>query len=152
VGDRCFKVSLKYEIFSLPVDSPAAKRALAAYNALPGAQAQKEEKARDEERWRTVDPPPAYHTTHDLFRVSPFQESADTGPNSSTGSLRVCVTSGSPEAEDDVASSDIRSFPRLWLPCVGFSRKISAQNCRRSAFPGMQLFHRFGTSPAKMRA
>lgn len=52
VGDQCFKVGSKYEIFSLPTDSPAAKRAIAAYNAYLERKAQKQEKVAEEARRR----------------------------------------------------------------------------------------------------
>jgi len=50
MGDQCFKVGSKYEIFSLPADSPAAKHAFAAYNTY--AKPKRREKAAEEERPR----------------------------------------------------------------------------------------------------
>lgn len=49
VGDKCWQVGRKYEIFSLPADSPTAKRAFAEYNAYLERKAQKKKETEEEE-------------------------------------------------------------------------------------------------------
>jgi len=52
-----------------------------------------EQYSKDRLHLRALDPSSAYDRTHDLFRFSPFKESADTGRNSGGGSVRFRVKS-----------------------------------------------------------